>query len=79
MLLSEGLDSSGEYSLANKVREDFCRMTQRSGMNENFNAITGEGLRDPAYTWTSSVYLIFAHQLLTDRTGDSLILMARPE
>jgi putative isomerase len=66
MLIAEGLDSAGEYSLAKKVREDFCRMAQQSGMNENFNAITGEGLRDPAYTWTSSVYLIFAHQLLSD-------------
>jgi hypothetical protein len=41
-------------------------MAQESGMYENFNAITGEGLRDPAYTWTSSVYLIFAHQLWSD-------------
>jgi putative isomerase len=38
-------------------------MAARSGMAENFDAITGEGLRDPAYTWTSSVFLIFAHEL----------------
>ena len=60
MLLAEGLESAGEHALAKKVREDFCRMAQQSGMYENFNAITGDGLRDPAYTWTSSVYLIFA-------------------
>jgi putative isomerase len=65
MLLVEGLESLGEVSLAQKVREEFCQMAQQRGMNENFNAITGEGLRDPAYTWTSSVYLIFAHQLLS--------------
>jgi putative isomerase len=64
MLLVEGLDSVGEVSLAKKVREEFCQMAQQSGMYENFDAITGKGLRDPAYTWTSSVYLIFAHQLL---------------
>jgi putative isomerase len=64
MLLAEGLDSAGEHALAKKVREDFCRMAQRSGMYENFDAISGDGLRDPAYTWTSSVFLIFAHQLL---------------
>jgi len=64
MLLVEGLDAAGEHALARKVRENFCRMAQGSGMYENFDAITGEGLRDPAYTWTSSVYLIFAHQLL---------------
>src|SRR3984957_998852 len=65
MLLAEGLDSAGEHALAKKVRENFCQMAQQSGMYENFDAITGGGLRDPAYTWTSSVYLIFAHQLLS--------------
>jgi putative isomerase len=65
MLLAEGLDSAGEHALAQKVRKDFCRMAQQSGMYENFDAISGDGLRDPAYTWTSSVFLIFAHQLLS--------------
>jgi putative isomerase len=65
MLLAEGLDSAGEHALAKRVREDFCRMAQQSGMYENFDAISGGGLRDPAYTWTSSVFLIFAHQLLS--------------
>jgi putative isomerase len=67
MLLAEGLDSAGEHALAEKVREDFCLMAQQNGMYENFDAITGAGLRDPAYTWTSSTYLIFAHQLLSSR------------
>ena len=65
MILAEGLDSAGEQALAKKVREDFCGMVQQSGMYENFDAISGDGLRDPAYTWTSSVFLIFAHQLLS--------------
>jgi putative isomerase len=38
-------------------------MAQRSGMSENYDAQTGAFLRDPAYTWTSSVYLPFAHKL----------------
>jgi len=67
MLLAEGLDAAGEHGLARKLRQDFCRTAQLSGMYENFDAITGVGLRDPAYTWTSSVYLIFAHQLMRDR------------
>ena len=40
---------------------------QQGGMYENFDATTGDGLRDPAYTWTSNVYLMFAHQLLSGR------------
>ena len=38
----------------------------RSGMAENYDAITGDGLRDRAYTWTSSVFLILAHEYLRD-------------
>jgi len=63
MLLAEGLDSIGHKVLAEELRLDFCKMAQRNGFSENFDAIGGTGLRDPAYTWTSSVYLIFAHQL----------------
>lgn len=63
MLLAEGLDSIGQKDIAEKLRLDFCKMVQQNGISENFDAISGSGLRDPAYTWTSSVYLIFAHQL----------------
>ena len=38
-------------------------MAQKSGMSENYDAQSGAALRDPAYTWTSSVYLLFAHKL----------------
>ena len=64
MLIAEGLDSMGQKQIAHDLRRDFCDMAQKSGeMSENYDAKTGAPLRDPAYTWTSSVYLIFAHQL----------------
>jgi hypothetical protein len=63
MVITAGLDEVGEQQFANDLRLRFCRMVARSGMSENFDAVTGAGLRDPAYTWTSSVFLIFAHQL----------------
>jgi putative isomerase len=63
MIVAEGLDDMGEHTLADTLRKKFCLMAQRSGMAENFDARTGAALRDPAYTWTSSVYLIFAAQL----------------
>ena len=35
-----------------------------SGFAENFDAVTGEGLRDRSYTWTASVFLIMCHEFL---------------
>jgi hypothetical protein len=37
-------------------------MVNLSGMAENFDALTGAGLRDRAFTWTSSVFLILGHE-----------------
>jgi hypothetical protein len=39
-------------------------MANHSGMAENYHALTGESLRDPAFTWTSSVFLLLAHELM---------------
>ncbi len=44
--------------------QDTCAV---SGFAENFNAVTGDPLRDPAYTWTSSVFLTLAREFLADR------------
>jgi hypothetical protein len=40
-------------------------MCETSGFAENFDALTGRGLRDRAYTWTASGYLLLAevHEL----------------
>jgi hypothetical protein len=67
MLIVDGLENMGEKELAQEIRRRFCSIVSRNGMYENFDAQTGRGLRDPAYTWTSSVFLIFAHELLTDQ------------
>ena len=56
-LIEDGLRQSGFTDLADQVSERFRRLCERSGFAENFDAITGQGLRDRAYTWTASVYL----------------------
>jgi glycogen debranching enzyme len=61
MLLVDGLRASGETNFADTIATRFRRMCERSGFAENFNALTGEGLRDRAYTWTASVYLLLCH------------------
>lgn len=64
LILIDGLHQAGEIELARDIAERFCRLCVRSGFAENFDAITGAPLCDPAYTWTSSVFLILANKFL---------------
>lgn len=66
VIICDGLSKCGEISLAKKAAESFLKMCAESGFAENFNAVTGEGLRDRAYTWTSSGAFILAKEYLTD-------------
>ena len=54
----------GEHALASDIATRYCRLCSKSGFAENFDALTGEPLCDKAYTWTSSVFLVFAHRYL---------------
>jgi hypothetical protein len=40
-------------------------MTEQSGFAENYDALTGEGLRDRAYTWTASTAMILVSEILS--------------
>jgi glycogen debranching enzyme len=62
VLIEDGLRRAGHTELADAVRERFLRLCEKSGFAENFDAVTGEGLRDRAYTWTASAYLLFAKE-----------------
>lgn len=62
MLLVDGLRRAGEQKLSQEIARRFCRMAAASGMAENFDALSGAGLRDRAFTWTSSVFLMLAHE-----------------
>jgi hypothetical protein len=44
----------------------FCNLCRDHGFYENFNPKTGAGCYCPAYTWTSSVFLIFQGLLLRE-------------
>ncbi len=62
MLIEDGLRRGGHADLADTVNARFRALCERSGFAENFDARSGAGLRDRAYTWTASVYLVFAHE-----------------
>jgi glycogen debranching enzyme len=62
VIIESGLRSSGFVELADLVSERFRRLCERSGFAENFDAVTGAGLRDRAYSWTASAYLLLADE-----------------
>lgn len=64
MLITSGLQDIGEYELAEKIMRAFCEMCKQSGFYENFDPVTGKGYYDTAYTWTSSVFMMFANMLM---------------
>jgi putative isomerase len=61
-----GLLACDERDLALDLSRRFCEMANRSGMAENFNALTGDGLKDSAYTWTASVFLLLGNLILQE-------------
>ncbi len=52
--------ASGFTDLADAVSARFRALCERSRFAENFDARTGAGLRDRAYTWTAAIYLMLA-------------------
>lgn len=68
LLILDGLMKCGEEAFAREVAERFCRMVKDNGFAENFDALTGAGRRDLAYTWTPSVFLIFANEYLKEES-----------
>lgn len=64
-MIVSGLEACGHIDLAIEISERFCRLCATSGFAENFNALTGAPQWDPAYTWTSSVFLLLAEKLST--------------
>ncbi|MFC6085897.1 amylo-alpha-1,6-glucosidase [Sphaerisporangium aureirubrum] len=60
VLIEDGLRRAGYTELADEISTRFRALCERSGFAENFDARSGAGLRDRAYTWTASAYLILA-------------------
>ncbi|WP_032123185.1 amylo-alpha-1,6-glucosidase [Clostridium amazonitimonense] len=64
MLIIDSLKECGEGEFAGELAKRFCNATLIGGMAENFDPIDGKGLVDPAFTWTSSVFLMLANKYL---------------
>lgn len=60
VLIEDGLRRAGHDRLADEISARFRALCETSGFAENFDALTGTGLRDRAYTWTAAAYLLLA-------------------
>ena len=60
VLIEDGLRRAGHHRLADEISARFRALCESSGFAENFDALTGTGLRDRAYTWTAASYLLLA-------------------
>ncbi|MCX5328608.1 amylo-alpha-1,6-glucosidase [Streptomyces sp. NBC_00140] len=60
VLIEDGLRRAGHDRLADDISARFRALCETHGFAENFDALTGTGLRDRAYTWTASSYLLLA-------------------
>ncbi|WP_419668570.1 amylo-alpha-1,6-glucosidase [Streptomyces sp. 2-1] len=71
VLIEDGLRRAGHQGLADEISARFRALCETYGFAENFDALTGTGLRDRAYTWTASSYLLLAeaHELRRAETA----------
>lgn len=63
LLIESGLRSAGYMVEANTIRERFISLCENSDFAENYDAISGEGLRDRSYTWTASAFAAFSNAM----------------
>ncbi|HOK04331.1 MAG TPA: trehalase family glycosidase [Victivallales bacterium] len=64
LLITDGLRRSGFQNQAKVIAKNFCEMCRtKMTFAENYDPLNGKPLCDKAYTWSSSVFLILAHEL----------------
>lgn len=63
-LLYDALKTAGADEAARTAAEAYCRAVQVGGPAENHSALTGAALRDPAYTWSASVFRLLLQEIL---------------
>ncbi|WP_336245705.1 amylo-alpha-1,6-glucosidase [Paenibacillus apiarius] len=61
-LFIDALRRNGYNEFASRLAAKFMDLTLAGGMAENFDPFSGKGLVDPAFTWTSSVFLMLARE-----------------
>jgi hypothetical protein len=78
-LIVLGLRRAGETRLADEIARRYCRLCAHGGFAENFDARSGAPLRDPAYTWTASVFLLLGSELTPNAADGSVLKEGQPD
>ena len=65
VLAAEAAARCGAPGLAASIARRFAGIAPRFGFAENHDALTGQGLRDPAYSWTAAAWITLHHDWLT--------------
>jgi hypothetical protein len=66
-LLVDGLRRGGREDLAREIARRFCDLVAHAGGHyENYDALTGEGLRTRGFAWTSAVNVLLMHEFLLE-------------
>lgn len=63
LLFVDAMDRCGLPDLGDELALRYTVMCAAAGLSENHDAQSGAALRDPAFTWTSSVALLLGHRL----------------
>ncbi|MBI1753746.1 MAG: hypothetical protein HY014_11040 [Acidobacteria bacterium] len=64
-LLADGLRRGGRPDLSRLIAKRFCDMVARAGGHyENYDSLSGQGLRCRGFAWTSAVDLLLMHEYL---------------
>jgi hypothetical protein len=61
-LIADGLHRCKRSDLTEVIAQRFLANCDNNGFAENYDAVTGRGLRDRAYSWSASVYSVFSEQ-----------------
>lgn len=65
-LIFDGLVDAGKFDYAHVIAQRYCDSVMRDpGFWENYDALTGQGLGCPGYSWTAAVFLLMAEWLAT--------------
>ncbi len=57
LMIYLALKENGYNKLSLEIKNKFKKLVKKGGMSENFDGYSGAGYSDPAFTWTSGIYL----------------------